>query len=439
MLRPSLVLLLLLASLNFSSGALCVSPTPFFCSTMLRPSLVLLLLLASLNFSSGGLLPNGNFESGPLPSELSGTRVRGKNAIPNWETSGFIEYIKSGYKQGDMILVVPEGKCAVRLGNEASIKQKTIYSSVGFDTYAWGFLAEDDEIKISLHNPGMAEDPACGPLIDTVAINILHPPRPTNANLLKNANFEEGPYVFHNSSWGVLIPPNIEDDHSPLPAWMVESLKAVKYIDSHHFSVPEGKRAVELVAGKESVIAQTIRTNPGKDYVLNFAIGDSNSGCIGPLNVEASVGKDTVTVSYESKGNGGFIRAKLPFKAESTRMRIRFSSMFYTMKEDGSLCGPVIDDVMVLSVRHPRHLIYRIQKSDKGGIEADMITHRTNRDAAASANEAEKEILGCKRMENHKLQNSTWFETNRKEIVVHKNGNGLTGKWSPSSVIRQCF
>lgn len=56
-------------------------------------------------------------------------------------------------------------------------------------------------------------------------------------NLLKNSDFEEGPYLLPNTSWGVLIPPNIEDDNSPLPAWTVESLKAIKYIDSDHFSV----------------------------------------------------------------------------------------------------------------------------------------------------------------------------------------------------------
>ncbi|CAN1176684.1 Protein DUF642 L-GALACTONO-1,4-LACTONE-RESPONSIVE GENE 2, partial [Linum perenne] len=35
---------------------------------------------------------------------------------------------------------------------------------------------------------------------------------------------------------------------SPLPGWIVESLKAVKYIDSDHSSVPQGRRAVELDA-----------------------------------------------------------------------------------------------------------------------------------------------------------------------------------------------
>ncbi|KAE8056408.1 hypothetical protein FH972_013183 [Carpinus fangiana] len=345
-----------------------------------------------------GLVRNGNFEFAPKQSDMNGTVVIGRYAIPEWEVSGFVEYIKSGQKQGDMLLVVPEGAFAVRLGNEASIKQRmkvvkglyysltfsaartcaqeetlnisvapdsgvlpmqTMYSSNGWDSYAWAFQAELEFAEIVIHNPGVEEDPACGPLIDSVAIKALYPPRATNKNLLKNGDFEEGPYVFPNTSWGVLIPPNIEDDHSPLPGWMVESLKAVKYIDSDHFSVPGGKRAVELVAGKESAIAQVARTIPGKTYILSFAVGDASNSCEGSMIVEAFAGRNTVKVPYESKGKGGFKRAVLKFVAVSPRTRVMFLSTFYTMRSDdfSSLCGPVLDDVKLLSVRNPRRFM----------------------------------------------------------------------------------
>ncbi|XXG45643.1 hypothetical protein AAC387_Pa02g0676 [Persea americana] len=366
--------------------------------TMLAFAALSLLLCAAgrVTFAfTDGLLPNGNFEYGPRPSEMKGTVVIGKNAIPNWEISGFVEYIKSGQKQGDMLLVVPEGAFAVRLGNEASIKQKvkvlkgmyysitfsaartcaqeeklnvsvapdsgvlpmqTMYSSNGWDSYAWAFQADFDDIEVVIHNPGVEEDPACGPLIDSIAIRALYPPRLTNKNLLKNGDFEEGPYVFPNTSWGVLIPPNIEDDHCPLPGWMVESLKAVKYIDSDHFAVPSGKRAVELVAGKESALAQVVRTVPGKVYTLTFAVGDASSDCQGSMVVEAFAGQDTIKVPFESKGKGGYKRAVLRFTAVSPRTRIMFLSTFYTTRIDGSLCGPVVDDVRLLSVRRPLHM-----------------------------------------------------------------------------------
>ena len=156
-----------------------------------------------------------------------------------------------------------------------------------------------------------------------------------------------------NTSWGVLIPPHIEDDHSPFPSWIIESLKAVKYIDSDHFFVPEGQRAVELMAGKESALAQVVYTMPGKTYPLTFAVGDANDSCVGSLGVEAYAGKDSVKVSYESEGNGGFKRASLLFKEVSLRIRIMFLSTFYTMTSDnsGSFYGLVLDDVKLISVR----------------------------------------------------------------------------------------
>ncbi|XP_016171951.1 uncharacterized protein LOC107614242 [Arachis ipaensis] len=367
-------------------------------------TLLLVLFLSTCHsaFSiTDGLLPNGNFELGPKRGQLKGSVVTAQNAIPNWSVTGYVEYIQSGQKQGDMLLVVPEGAYAIRLGNEASIKQnvklvkglhyaitfsaartcaqeeklnvsvvptnekrdwgqipiQTMYGSNGWESFSCGFVADFQDAQIVIHNPGVEEDPACGPLIDSVALKVLNPPRRTRANLLKNGNFEEGPYVFPNASWGVLIPPHIEDAHSPLIGWIVESLKAVKYIDSEHFSVPEGKRAIELVAGKESAIAQVVITTVGRIYDLTFAVGDASNACEGSMMVEAFAGKDTVQVPYQSKGKGGFIRGKLRFKAVSTRTRVRFLSTYYTMKNDnsGSLCGPVIDDVKLLSVRYPRH------------------------------------------------------------------------------------
>lgn len=191
-----------------------------------------LLLDCSFNWVvtfTAGLVKNGNFELGPKSSDMNGTQVINPNAIPEWQLSGFVEYIKSGQKQGDMLLVVPEGAYAVRLGNEASIKQRlrvikgmyysitfsaartcaqeeklnvsvspdwgvlpmqTMYSSNGWDSYAWAFQAEYPEVDLVIHNPGVEEDPACGPLIDSVAIRALFPPRPTNSKFSINTKVE---------------------------------------------------------------------------------------------------------------------------------------------------------------------------------------------------------------------------------------------------------
>lgn len=172
---------------------------------------------------------------------------------------------------------------------------------------------------------------------------------------MRNGNFEIGPHISPNTSWGVLVPSNIEDSHCPLIGWSVISLKAVKYIDYAHYFVPEGNRAVQLMAGRESIIVQIVRTVPGKVYDLTFAVGDASNSCEGSMEVEAFAGKESFKVPYESSGKGGFKRAKLRFTASLIMTRVKFLSSYYHMKSDhsGSLCGPVVDDVKLVVVNAP--------------------------------------------------------------------------------------
>ncbi|KAL5543370.1 hypothetical protein UlMin_007154 [Ulmus minor] len=336
-----------------------------------------------------GPLDNGNFEVQPKPSDLKKTVLIGKNALPKWEISGLVEYISGGPQPGGMYFPVAHGVHAVRLGNEASISQnikvkpgslyaltfgasrtcaqeevlrvsvppqtgelplQTLYDSNGGDVYAWGFRANSSFVKVTFHNPGVQEDPACGPLLDAVAIKEFFPVFPTRDNLVRNPSFEQGPHRLFNSSNGVLLPPKQEDATSPLPGWIIESLKAIKFIDSKHFHVPAGRNAIELVAGRESAVAQVIRTIPNKFYTLTFSVGDARNGCHGSMMVEAFAAKDTVKVPYESQGKGGFKLAILKFKATDRTTRITFFSSYYHTKatDFGSLCGPVIDDIKVV-------------------------------------------------------------------------------------------
>ncbi|KAI4382996.1 hypothetical protein MLD38_008883 [Melastoma candidum] len=338
-----------------------------------------------------GLLPNGNFEEQPKPSDLKNTVLQGTHSLPKWDIQGLVEYISGGPQPGGMFFPVAHGIHAVRLGNEASISQaipvkagylyaltfgasrtcaqdevlrvsvapqsgdlplQTLYSSNGGDTYAWGFRATSNFARVMFHNPGVQEDPACGPLIDAVAIKALYPPRPTRDNLVKNPGFEEGPHRLINSTNGVLIPPRQQDLASPLPGWMIESLKAVKFIDKLHFNVPFGQAAIELVGGRESAIAQIIRTEASKCYNLSLAVGDARNACHGNMMVEAFAAKDTLKVPFVSQGKGGFKTASFKFKALSARTRVAFfSSYYHTRKDDsGSLCGPVIDEVRIVSL-----------------------------------------------------------------------------------------
>ncbi|KAF8704261.1 hypothetical protein HU200_031760 [Digitaria exilis] len=169
-----------------------------------------------------GMLPNGHFEQGPDKSQLNGTRVMGRYSIPHWEISGIVEYIGSGQKQDDMILPVPEGEQAVRLGNDATICQQlsvvrhtyysitfgaartcahaerlnvsvtpesgvlpiqTVYTSSGWDAYSWAFKAKHTTVWLCIHNPGHEDHPACGPLIDAVAIKTIRPPHQVKSKI----------------------------------------------------------------------------------------------------------------------------------------------------------------------------------------------------------------------------------------------------------------
>ncbi|KAF8398357.1 hypothetical protein HHK36_017284 [Tetracentron sinense] len=126
-----------------------------------------------------------------------------------------------------------------------------LYSSNEGDTYAWAFQATSKVVNVTFRNPGIQEDPTCGLLLDAVAIKEMVPLKLTR---------------------GVLLPPKQRDLISPLPGWIIESLKAVKYIDSKHFSVPLGLAAVELGVGRESAIAEIVRR-----FRTSFTISHSPS------------------------------------------------------------------------------------------------------------------------------------------------------------------
>ncbi|XP_024030933.1 uncharacterized protein LOC21404529 [Morus notabilis] len=336
-----------------------------------------------------GPIPNGDFETSPLggfPSEDAVTD--GPTTIPNWKLHGTVELVESGQKQGGMILIVPQGRHAVRLGNDAEISQdltvekgsiysvtfsaartcaqleslnvsvgaasqtidlQTLYNVQGWDPYAVAFDAESDKVTLAFRNPGMEDDPTCGPIIDDIAIKKLFSPDQPKDNAVLNGNFEEGPWVPKNVSLGVLLPTNLDEEISSLPGWNVESNRAVRYIDSYHYSVPEGKRAIELLSGKEGIISQMVETSPNKLYTLTFDLGHAGDKCKQPLAVMAFAGDQAQNIHYTPDSNSTFHTTSLNFTAKAERTRVAFYSIYYNTRSDdmSSLCGPVIDDVRV--------------------------------------------------------------------------------------------
>ncbi|KAG8482295.1 hypothetical protein CXB51_026982 [Gossypium anomalum] len=335
------------------------------------------------------LVANGDFEtppSGGFPSEAISD---GPTEIPSWSTNGTVELVSAGEKvSGGMLLIVPRGKHAVRLGNDAEISQEvtvekgsayavtfsaartcaqmeslnvsvppasqtvdlqTLYNVQGWDPYTISFEAEEDKARLIFRNPGMEDDPECGPIIDDIAIKKLITPDKPKDNAVVNSGFEFGPWMFQNVSLGVLLPTNLDEETSPLPGWMVESNRAVRYIDSNHYAVPEGKRAVELVSGKEGIISQMVETTPNKLYSLTFSLGHARDKCKEPLAVMAFAGDQAQNFHYTPDSNSTFQVASVNFTAKAERTRIAFYSVYYNTRTDdmSSLCGPVVDDVRV--------------------------------------------------------------------------------------------
>uniref|UniRef100_A0ACD5ULW3 Uncharacterized protein n=1 Tax=Avena sativa TaxID=4498 RepID=A0ACD5ULW3_AVESA len=336
-----------------------------------------------------GVLTNGNFAMSPR--KLNNTVIVGGDSLPGWALRGHVEYVSGGPQPGGMYFPVPAGVHALRLGGLASAAQalvvrpgvayaltfaatrtcaqdealrvavspslsepadvpvRTFYGTDAADAWAWGFRASERDAQIVFSNPAAQDDLACGPLLAAVAIKELAAPLPSKDNLIRNGGFEVGPPAIKNSTAGVLLPPKQKDATSPLPGWIIESLRPVRLVDAPHFAVPHGQRAVELVAGRESAIAQVIRTVPGRAYNLSFAIGDARNGCHGAMLVHALAGNATTAVPFASSGGGGSKQADLRFVASGHRTRVTFfSSYYHTSARDGiSLCGPVLDQVNV--------------------------------------------------------------------------------------------
>lgn len=124
-----------------------------------------------------------------------------------------------------------QGKHAIRLGNDAEVSQdiklekgstysitfsaartcaqleslnvsmppasqtidlQTLYSVEGWNSYALAFQAVSDDAHVAFRNPGMEDDPTCGPILDNVAIKKLFVPDKAKGNLIlitRTANF----------------------------------------------------------------------------------------------------------------------------------------------------------------------------------------------------------------------------------------------------------
>ncbi|MCD9646821.1 hypothetical protein HAX54_037005 [Datura stramonium] len=180
------------------------------------------------------------------------------HALPHREPSGYVEYINQGNARGHAssatrILLLGLGKMPPKT-KVMNVTKGTFYS------LSFVFLdlcAQEERAQCQYHlilNQKTGNAALCRPCI-AVMVGILT----------------------HGVSW--LRP------------------RGRKVRDADHFTVPEGKRAIELVAGRESAIAQQVITKSGKIYDLIFSLGDANNSCEGSMLVEAFGRESCITSS----------------------------------------------------------------------------------------------------------------------------------------------
>ncbi|KAJ7519102.1 hypothetical protein O6H91_20G022700 [Diphasiastrum complanatum] len=339
------------------------------------------------------LLQNGDFETGPANiTTNSGQEVPivGQNALPGWKLQGTVLYVSSG---GNISL--PNDGHGVELGLNGQISQVfsaekpgspyALTFSIGqagekdeclasnlvnvtvspysqlfqlnaqftpesWDTYAWGFVAQDITLDLVFKSQPGEVDPnvTCGPVIDTVALKEFGTIESSKGNLLLNGDFEQGPYIPVNASHGILLAPVSDISSSSLPGWSIGPSNPVKYIDSAHFHVPNGAGAVELVSPQQGAIQQNVTTVPGLAYGFSFEIGDGNDSCFGNMTIKFQAGPLTQNHTYFSGGFGGKDLVSIGFKAESTSTLVSFMSLSKHYGDGTSFCGPIIDNVMLM-------------------------------------------------------------------------------------------
>lgn len=161
-----------------------------------------------------------------------------------------------------------------------------------------------------------------------------------------------GPAFLDDSGEGILI----DSEPSLVQASLQQRsvVGTVKYVDSKHFFVPEGKAAVEFVSGILGGIQTARALNEGSSYNLEFMLGDANDACVGEFIVGVQAGSLAQNFTLQSNGTGSAKKFSLAFKAESSPTQIGFQSYSTSQSREGVSCGPMIDAVVLRASESPK-------------------------------------------------------------------------------------
>nr|KAJ0185967.1 hypothetical protein LSAT_V11C900480540 [Lactuca sativa] len=222
-------------------------------------------------------LENSGFESPPTNLTTNSTSQfilldPKTNRIPGWSFNGTVWYVTAGEN-----VSLPGNGHGVQLGPNGMInqtfKQDGNYYYVLTFTLAPSSPDCANSTSVNVSGPTASEvfffreslgtemwQTYAYSLWNQMGLMSLQIQSTSTNNGFANNGFEVGPAFIGNSSQGVLLEADSSypesSIQSPLQHWSI--LGIVKYLDSKHYAVPRGGRAVELVSGISPLIVGTI-------------------------------------------------------------------------------------------------------------------------------------------------------------------------------------
>ncbi|GJV70254.1 hypothetical protein Tco_1485763 [Tanacetum coccineum] len=361
--------------------------------------LVITLFFLAVLVSSKVTLQNPSFETPPTNLTTNATSqfmlLDSKiNVIPGWSYKGTVWYVTSGgnislpgnghglqlgpngminqtfksYDSYDCVLTFTIAPSSAECANNytavnvsAPGVSKVFFYDESLGTEMWqtyAFSVGGDEIKRGFFGVKIQSVVAttshsnvtCWPIVDALLVKAIGPQTWYTDNPILNNGFEVGPAFMGNSSQGILLEAGSNRQPSvPLQGWTI--LGILKYIDSKHFAVPEGRGAIELISGNPSGIATNTYFYRQGQFTLEFIMGDANDSCVGDFVVYLQVGNTIWNFTTRSIGVGSSEKHSVTFMAEFSHdepVPISFYSFNETRTSDQQvLCGPVIDGTNV--------------------------------------------------------------------------------------------
>ncbi|KAK8607322.1 hypothetical protein V6N13_053063 [Hibiscus sabdariffa] len=351
-----------------------------------------------LGFASADYLQNSDFES--LPKNVTGNSsvafvlLNENNTMPGWTFQGTVQYVTAG--RG---VTLPDNGHAIELGQDAKVNQsfkangdyanyiltfslapcgqncsanakvivsgpdnqgifsfKQHYGKQAWQSYGQylGLSGHEESVSLVFESQSVEseDNSTCWPLIDSLLVKAVDKLVQGKDNILLNGGFESGPEFLSNSTEGILLDSALSPVESPLRQLAV--VGTIRYIDSKHFSVPHGNAAVEIVSGVSAGIHTEVSLAQGSAYNLDFTLGDANNACEGDFIVEVQAGSVVQNFTITSNGTGSAKKSSIKFEAVSSATPISFSSFTSSQTKDGIFCGPVVDDVVLLSSNSPK-------------------------------------------------------------------------------------